>query len=76
MSSTLIREEEEEGCQAYVYARVLWPSYLMWRSYKIVGTNDLLAPMTPNDPRLTFDPTKKIDGLKLKHMCDFHDYST
>ena len=36
MSSALIREEEE-GCQDLVYARVLWPSYLIWRDHKIFG---------------------------------------
>ena len=30
--------------------------------------------MTPNDPRLTFD-SKKIEGLKLMHMYELHEYT-
>ena len=29
--------------------------------------------MTPNDPKLTFDP-EKIEGLKLIHMYELHEY--
>ena len=29
--------------------------------------------MTQNDPRLTFDP-KNIEGLKLMHMYELHEY--
>ena len=28
--------------------------------------------MTPYDPRLTCDPTKKIEGLKLMYMYAFY----
>ena len=30
--------------------------------------------MIPNDPRLTFDPNKEIEGLKLMHMYGLHEY--
>ena len=36
--------------------------------------NQNLTPMTPNDPTLTFDP-KKIEGLKLMHMYELHEYT-
>ena len=36
--------------------------------------NQNLTHMTPNDPRLTFDP-KKIEGLKLMHMYELHEYT-
>ena len=42
------------GSQAYVYAWVLWSSYLIWRSYSIFGENYLLTPMTQNIPGWIF----------------------
>ena len=36
--------------------------------------NQNLTPMTPNDPRLTFDP-KKTAVLKLMHMYELHEYT-
>ena len=26
--------------------------------------------MTPNDPRLTYDPLAQVESLKLVHMCE------
>ena len=43
-----------------------------WINYSIFGKNDLLTPVTPYDPRLTFDPTKSIEGLKLMYMYEFY----
>ena len=34
-----------------------------------------LAPVTPNDARLTFDPTKQVEMLKLMHIYKFYSYS-
>ena len=36
----------------------------------IFSANDLLTPVTPNDPRLTFDFIKSQEGLKLIHMYE------
>ena len=47
---------------------VLWSSYVTWTSYSILNANDLLTPVTPNDPRLRFDPVKSQESLKLIHM--------
>ena len=48
------------GSQAYVYAWILylWSSYVTWASYRHFGKNNLLTPVTPNDPRLTYNFTK------------------
>ena len=32
--------------------------------------NDLLTPVTPNDPRLTFDPITFVDGIRLMNMYE------
>ena len=47
---------------------VLWSCYVTWTSYSIFSANDLSTPVTPNDPRLTFDPIKSQEGLKLINM--------
>ena len=31
--------------------------------------------MTPNDPRLTFDPITKEEGLKLMNMYESYDHA-
>ena len=31
--------------------------------------------MTPNDPRLTFDPITKVEGLKLINMYESYDHA-
>ena len=41
-------------------------------NYSIFGKNDLLTSATPYDPRLTFDLTKSIEGLKLMYMNEFY----
>ena len=35
---------------------VLWSCYVTWTSHSILVKNDLLTPVTPNDPGLTSDP--------------------
>ena len=42
--------------------------YVTWTSYSIFSANDFLTPVTLNDPRLTFDPIKSQEGLKLINM--------
>ena len=44
------------GTQADQPVWVLWSCYVTWTSYSIFSENDLLTPVTPNDPWLTFDP--------------------
>ena len=53
------------GSQADQPVWVLLPCYVTWTSYIIFSENDLL---TPNDPRLTFDPITYVKGLKLIYM--------
>ena len=31
--------------------------------------------MTPNDPRLTFDPITEVEGLKLMNMYESYDHA-
>ena len=31
--------------------------------------------MTPNDPRLTFDPITKVEGLKLMNMYEAYGHA-
>ena len=35
---------------------VLWSCYVAWTNYSIFGESDILTPVTPNFPRLIFDP--------------------
>ena len=37
--------------------------------------NDLLTPVTPNDPRLTFDPITWVEGLKLINMYESYSHA-
>ena len=37
-------------------------------TYRISGKSDLLSPVTPYDPRLTYDPIVYVEGLELMHM--------
>ena len=39
-----------------------------WRRLNVLCKNNVLSLVTPNDPRLTFDPINRIEGLKLMHM--------
>ena len=61
--------------QADVHVWVLWPCYTTWTSYSIFSENALLTPVTPNDPRLTFDPITKVEGLKLMHMYESYGHA-
>ena len=31
--------------------------------------------MTPNEPRLTFDPIPEVEGLKLMNMYESYDHA-
>ena len=37
-------------------------------SYSILSENDLLTPVTPNDPGQFFDVITFVEGVKLMHM--------
>ena len=37
--------------------------------------NDLLTPVTPKDPRLTFDPTTQVKGLKLMQTYESYGHA-
>ena len=55
--------------QADEHVWVLWSCYVTWTSCNIFSENELLTPsVTPNYPRLTFDPMKLEEGLKLINM--------
>ena len=53
------------GSQTDKHVWVLWSCYVTWTIYSIFSVNGLLTPVTPNNPRLTFDPIKSQEGLKL-----------
>ena len=44
------------GFQADAHIWVLYSCYVIWKSYSNFNINDLLTPVTPNDPILTYDP--------------------
>ena len=46
----------DRGSQADPPVWVLWSCYVTWTTYSILSENDLLTPVTPNDPRFTLDP--------------------
>ena len=58
------------GSNADEHVWVLWWCYVTWTSYSIFSENDLLTPVTPNDPRLTFDPIAWVEGLTLMNMYE------
>ena len=60
---------------ADAHAWVSWSSYTKWMSYGILNENDLLTPVTPNDPRLTFDSITYVKGPKLINMYDSHGHA-
>ena len=47
--------------------------YVIWTSYSIFSENDLLTPLTLNDPRLTFDLITWIEVLTLMNMYESYD---
>ena len=64
------------GSQTYVYLWVLWSIYIiLCTCYSIFGANYLFTPVTPNDPRLTFDPITKVKGLQLMHMYESYGHT-
>ena len=46
------------GSQGDQHVWVLWSCYVTWMSYSMFSENNLLTPLTPNDPGLTFDSIK------------------
>ena len=44
-------------------------------SYSILSENEFLTTVTPNDPRLTFDPIAKVDGLTLMNMYESYGHA-
>ena len=44
-------------------------------SYSIFSENEFLTPVTPNDPRLTFDSTTKVEGLTLMNMYESYGHA-
>ena len=44
-------------------------------SYCSFSENDLLTPVTQNDPRLILDPIGQIEGRKLMHMYESYGHA-
>ena len=63
------------GSQTDEHVWVLWSCYVTWTSYSIFSENNLLTPVTPNDPRLTFDTIKSQEGLKLSNMYKSYSHA-
>ena len=42
---------------------------------KHFNENDLLTYVSPNDPKLTFDPKTLVEGLKLMHMYESYGHA-
>ena len=63
------------GSQTDEHVWVLWLCYVTWTSYSIFSANDLLTPVTPNDHRLTFDPIKSQEGLKLINLYESYGHA-
>ena len=58
------------GSQADAHVWVLLSCYVTWKSTSIFNINELLTPVTQNDPRLTFNLIALVEGLKLMHMYE------
>ena len=58
----------DKGYLADAYARITWPYHVICRSYSIFGENDLLTPMTPNDPGWIFRPITFVEGIQLIYV--------
>ena len=43
--------------------------------YSILSENDLLNPVTPSDPRLTFDHITSVEGLELMHIYESYGHA-
>ena len=41
----------------------------------MLSANDLLTPVTPNEPKLTFDPIKSEEGLKLINVYKSYSHA-
>ena len=53
---------------ADAHAWVSWSSYTKWMSYSIFSENDLLTPVTPNDPGWIFRTIIFVEGIKFMHV--------
>ena len=63
------------GSQTDEHVWVQLSCYVTWTSYSIFSENNLLTPVTLNDPRLTFDPIKSQEGLKLINMYKSYSHA-
>ena len=54
---------------------VLLSCYVIWKSYSNFNINYLLTPVTPNDPRFTYDPITKVEDLKLMYMYESYGHA-
>ena len=61
--------------QGYVHVWVLRSYCVTWTSYSIFIENELLTPVTQNDPRLTFDQITLVEGLKLINMYESYRHA-
>ena len=61
--------------QAYVHVRVLCSSYLLCMSYNIFSENELLTPVTPNDPEWISRPITFVEGIQLINKHESHDHT-
>ena len=48
---------------ADAYAWITWPYHVICRSYSILGENELLTPVTPNDPGWIFRPIIFVQSI-------------
>ena len=62
----------DRGSQAIAYAWVTWIHHETYKRECIFNETKDFTLVTPNDPRLTFDPINVIEGLKLMRMYELH----
>ena len=48
---------------ADAYAWITWPYHVICRSYSVFGENELLTPVTPNDPGWIFRPITFVQSI-------------
>ena len=71
----LLTPQKYWGSQAYAFVWVTWIYYEKKKSYCILNENQNLTTMTPNDPRLTFNPITQVEGLKLMNMYESYGHA-
>ena len=54
---------DEFSHPADAYAWITWPYHVIWRSYSVFGENELLTPVTPNDPGWIFRPITFVQSI-------------